>query len=120
MLVHLVPEMINAFVEGTFKALNEAKRMDAALALAGSLSKEYVPLTSDEVSAFDDASAVIRSSVSYAKKRIVLALQMTNHTKVQLDMNETMAVVLAGMLASEGAKFFNGGSMVAPAGSMLQ
>ena len=120
MLVHLVPDMINAFVGGTFKALNEAQRMDAALASAGSLSKESVSLTSAEVSAIDEASAVIRATASYIKKSVVMSLELTNHTKVQLAMNETMALMLAGMLAGEGTKFFNGGSMSAPIGSQLQ
>lgn len=120
MLVHLVPAMINAFAGGTFKALSAAKRMETASAAATSIKKEPVSLTSEEVSSIDETTAVIRAAVAYRKKGIVATLRLKNHTEVQINMDESLAVILAGTITEEGSKFFNGGSMVPPSGSKLQ
>lgn len=120
MLVHLVPDMINDFAGGTFKALSGAKRMDAAIAGVNNVKKEPVSLTPEEVSSIDEASAVIRAAVAYSQKSIKATLLLQNRTELQLNMDESLAVILAGTITEEGSKFFNGGSMVPPSGSKLQ
>lgn len=119
-LVHLMPDMINDFVGGTFKALNAANRMDAAISDLHGANSDPVSLTSAEVSAIDETTAVIRVSVAYVQKNIRATLLLQNRDELSLGMNESLAVLLAGTLSEEGSKFFSGGSMSPPTGSKLQ
>ena len=120
LLVHVVPELVNALVDGVFKALTNARRMDAAYAALAKLRSEPVPLTSEEVSGIEDMTAIIRAAVAYDKKSVETTLLLKNGTEIQLKMDESFALKLAVNIAEEGANFFNGGPMTAPQGTQLQ
>lgn len=120
MLVHLVPDMVNDIVGGIFKELNSAKRMDAALAAIDKQRKEAVSLTAEEVSSIDAATLAIRVSVAYGNKSVITTLLLKDQSEIQLSMDESFAVLLAGTLAEEGANFFDGGPLLAPQGAKFQ
>lgn len=119
-LVHFVPDLVNDFVGGIFKELNGAKRMDAAFDAIGKQRNETVSLTAEEVSSIDAGTLVIGVAVAYGKKSVITTLFLRDQSEVQLSMDESLAVLLAGTLAQEGAKFFEGGSMSAPPGAKFQ